>query len=132
MLLKYWTEKRFNNFLLLPSNNQLGRMGKTSLFSFTLFSVLLHLTYCSYTQPSRGTDYTLGKNLISNPQITIPVISPSVFASFKSPLYGWYDNGSSIEYIDACININYGGICPTYKGVTCGWQFLDTDSYRFN
>lgn len=103
-----------------------------NLFSATLFSLLLHLTICSYTQPSRDTQYTLGKNLISNPQISIPIISPLVFGSFKSPLNGWYDIGSSIEYIDACININYGGICQTYKGVTCGWQFLDTDSYQFN
>lgn len=103
-----------------------------NLLSATLFSLFLHHIICSYTQPSRGTNFTLGKNLISNPQITAPVISPSTYSEFKSPLYGWYDTGTIIEYIDACLNTNYGGICSTYIGVTCGWQFLDTDSYQFN
>ena len=71
-------------------------MYKTDLSSSILFSLLLHLIICDYTQPSRGTDYTLGSNLVTNPQISIPVISPNVFAAFRSPLNGWYYNGSSL------------------------------------
>lgn len=107
-------------------------MLKRNIFSFVLFSLLLHLILCGYTQPSRGNDYTLGKNLMKNPQVSIPVISPNVVGSYNSPINGWYNYGLSIEYIDACINTYYPESCKFYYGVTCGWQFLDADSYYHN
>jgi hypothetical protein len=41
---------------------------------------------------------------------------------------GWATFGQKVKYVDICLNQQNGGISCSPQGVTCGWQFLDTDS----
>ena len=41
---------------------------------------------------------------------------------------GWATFGQKVKYVDICLNYQSGGMGCSPQGVTCGWQFLDTDS----
>lgn len=83
---------------------------------------------CSYTSPSQNLSFTLNSNLIINSNISTPTISPQAMVKYSMNQSGWSTSGQYVKYVDGCLdqpnNIN---VC-TFQGITCGWQFLDTDS----
>lgn len=94
---------------------------------------LLNKILTNFTKPSKNITFTLASNIILNPNISNPVISPSYYHDYTLNINGWATLGTFIEYIDICElkSQTFTG-CSNYNGVTCGWQFLDVDSVYKN
>lgn len=43
----------------------------------------------------------------------------------------WKTKGTYVEYTSPCLMTKFY-FCSVYKGVTCGWQFIDLDSQYNN
>ena len=67
---------------------------------------------------------------IDNLLFSSPIISPNYYADYSLEMNGWKTKGIYVEYTNACLMTKFY-FCPVFKGVTCGWQFLDVDS-QFN
>jgi hypothetical protein len=67
---------------------------------------------------------------IDNLLFSSPIISPNYYADYSLEMNSWKTKGTYVEYTDACLMTKFY-YCPVFKGVTCGWQFLDVDS-QFN
>lgn len=93
-----------------------------------LFFCLSGLVTAGFFSPSQNLNFTLNSNLIINSNISTPVISPSAAVQYTMSQSGWATLGQKVKYVDVCINQQSGGMSCTPQGVTCGWQFLDTDS----
>ena len=75
--------------------------------------------------------FTLSDNLINNSDISYTVIKPSYYRHYPLTINGWTTKFKIVEYIDTCMMPKFG-FCPVFNGVTCGWQFIDVDSYNSN
>lgn len=83
----------------------------------------------NYKSPSQNQSYSLNSNLIINSNISNPAISPSYYVNYNNNQSGWTTKVQYVQYVDACIFQQSSILaCPSFHGVTCGWQFLDTDS----
>ncbi len=102
------------------------------IFLITLLIVKMCSTSSSYyNNPSQNFSFTLGDNLINNSDISYPVIKPSYYRHYPLTINGWTSKFKIVEYIDTCMMPKFG-FCPAFNGVTCGWQFIDVDSYNSN
>jgi hypothetical protein len=94
---------------------------------------ILSINCSNYSSPSQSLSFTLGSNLIINSNISTPSISPAYYQDWTNNQSGWTTKVLYIEYIDPCLEQSANMLaCPNFRGVTCGWQFLDTDSITSN
>jgi hypothetical protein len=124
--------KKFSSIITIKSNSPPIKM---LAFTSLILILYFHITgFClTYTSPSKGLNYTLNlTNLIINPDISSPDISGNTYHDFLGSISGWTTKGSIVEYINACVESNYWGICNPFKGVICGQQFIDVDSVFLN
>ncbi len=87
-----------------------------------------HLSVLALKSPSKSFNYTLKPNLVSNSNISSPVISPSAFRLYSGQINNWNTKNVYVQIIDICQQKKNFFICPEFYGTICGQQFLDTDS----
>lgn len=101
-----------------------------SIFLLQIF--LLNVIAIIYKTPPKNHSYKLGPNLVTNPNISNPVIAPKQYANFPGSIEGWATKGKFVEYIEATLYANNEDICSVFKGVSPGQQFIDVDSVKKN
>ena len=101
------------------------------IFIIIIIMQIYDTSSISYKYPSLNYSFILGSNLVNNSNITSPVIKPNYFADYSLEMNGWKTKGTYIEYTEPCLMTKFY-FCPVYKGVGCGWQFLDVDSQYNN